>query len=340
MMDAKRSGILAGGNWIVDHVKIIDQYPPQDSLANILHEATGNGGAPYNVLIDLSRLGARFPLAGVGLVGRDDHGRRILADCRAHRIDTAQLQQTDDAATSYTDVMTARSTGRRTFFHQRGANALFSRSHVDLERSHAAIFHLGYLLLLDQLDRIDGHGRTEASYLLEAAQAQGFQTSIDLVSENSDRFSAIVPPALPYTDYLFLNEYEAARLTGLTLTEAGAIQPDQAREAARRLAAMGVRRRVFLHGPEGVIAVGHDGECVTRGSVSMPASAIAGTGGAGDALAAGILMGLHDGWPLDACLEVGVCCAATSLRKANCSGGVLPWQDALQFGREQGYHTF
>src|ERR1700722_10683119 len=119
-----RSGILAGGNWIVDNVKLIDAWPPQDSLATILSESAANGGAPYNVLKDLARLGAAFPLAAVGLVGDDANGRSILADCRAHRIDTARLQSTRLAPTSYTDVMTTQATGRRTFFHLRGANAL------------------------------------------------------------------------------------------------------------------------------------------------------------------------------------------------------------------------
>lgn len=334
----QRTGLLAGGNWIVDHVKIIDRFPPQDSLANILHEATGNGGSAYNLLVDLSRLGAPFPLAGVGLVGHDGDGRHILDDCQAHRIDTAQLRQTEAAATSYTDVMTVQATGRRTFFHQRGANALLDRSHFDLERSRAAIFHLGYLLLLDQLDRLDDHGRTEASYLLAEAQALGFRTSVDLVSENSDRFAALVPPALPYTDYLFLNDYEAAQTTGLTLMKSGKFQLERAREAAHRLIDLGVREWVFLHGPTGVLAMHRDGDCVTHGSVQMPPTAIVGAGGAGDALAAGVLTGLLEAWDVAACLELGVCCAATSLRAASCSGGVIPWQDALRFGRARGYH--
>ena len=38
-----RSGIIAGGNWLVDHVKLIDQWPPQDGLAHILSRAAGNG---------------------------------------------------------------------------------------------------------------------------------------------------------------------------------------------------------------------------------------------------------------------------------------------------------
>jgi hypothetical protein len=42
-----RSGILAGGNWIVDRPKIIDVYPAQDGLANIIRE-TSNAGI-YNI---------------------------------------------------------------------------------------------------------------------------------------------------------------------------------------------------------------------------------------------------------------------------------------------------
>jgi sugar/nucleoside kinase (ribokinase family) len=70
----ERSGILAGGNWIVDRPKIIDVYPAQDTLANILQETSSSGGSPYNVLIDLARLKAPFPLEAVGLVGDDEAG--------------------------------------------------------------------------------------------------------------------------------------------------------------------------------------------------------------------------------------------------------------------------
>ena len=61
-----RSGIIAGGNWIVDHLKIIDAWPTQDALASILAESSGNGGSAYNVLKDLALLGAPFPLTGIG----------------------------------------------------------------------------------------------------------------------------------------------------------------------------------------------------------------------------------------------------------------------------------
>jgi sugar/nucleoside kinase (ribokinase family) len=94
MSQAARVGILAGGNWIVDHTKIIDGYPPQDTLASILSQSLSNGGGPYNVLIDLAHLKAPFPLEATGLVGDDAEGAYIRRDCQSHKIDVRQLRIT------------------------------------------------------------------------------------------------------------------------------------------------------------------------------------------------------------------------------------------------------
>ena len=83
-MSNPRTGILAGGNWIVDQVKLIDRWPPQDALANITSQFSSNGGSPFNVLKNLARLGATFPLAAIGLVGDDEAGRFIREDCARH----------------------------------------------------------------------------------------------------------------------------------------------------------------------------------------------------------------------------------------------------------------
>src|SRR5438105_4350996 len=148
-------GLLAGGNWIIDQVKLIDVYPQPEQLGNIRGQSQGTGGAPYNVLIDLAKTGAPFPLLGAGLVGKDPLGHQILEDCRQHKIDVRHLGATADAPTSYTDVMTEQRHGRRTFFHARGANALWRGDHLDFDKAKPRIFHLGYLLLLDALDEPD-----------------------------------------------------------------------------------------------------------------------------------------------------------------------------------------
>jgi len=331
-----RSGLLAGGNWIIDHVKTLDGWPQQDALANIVAESWGNGGSPYNILKDLSRLGASFPLAGIGLVGDDADGQRIFYDCRRHGIDTAQLRSTSLAPTSYSDVMTDRTIGRRTFFHQRGANALLAPGHFDFSTTTAKVFHLGYLLLLDGLDALD-HGVPKARDVLRRAHASGLLTSLDCVSEASDRFSAVVKPVLPEVDVLFVNDYEAEQLTGLALGRGHTINRPAVEQAVRALLALGVRRHVILHFPEGACAASSDGTVVWQPSVRVPAALIAGAAGAGDAFASGCLLSLHDDQPLAVALELGVCAAASSLLHATCSESVPSAGDALRFGRGHGF---
>src|SRR5688572_5535626 len=209
---SERSGVMAGGNWIVDHVKMIDRWPPQDALANIRSQFSSNGGSAYNVLKNLGRMGASFPLEAVGLVGDDEAGKFIRDDCAAHRIDTTRLLCSKATPTSYTDVMTEQGSGRRTFFHCRGANAELAPEHFDFSRTRARIFHLGYLLLLDRLDAATAAG-TAAAEVFRAARAAGLKTSADVVSENSDRFARVVRPVLPELDYLFVNEFEIAQVT-------------------------------------------------------------------------------------------------------------------------------
>lgn len=333
-----RSGILAGGNWIVDYIKLIDIYPQQDALASILSESSSNGGGAYNVLVDLAQLGAPFPLGGAGLVGDDDNGRAIVEDCRRRGIGTDALRVTREAATSYTDVMSVAGTGRRTFFHRRGANALLDAHHFDFAKTTARIFHLAYLLLLDSLDApSDTHG-TVAAEVLQRAQEAGLQTSIDVVSEDSERFARIVLPALRHVNYAFLNEFEAARCTGLELRRGDVLDTSKLETAAQRLLEAGVRDWIIIHFPEGAYAVGPKGEH-RQGSVQLPESQIAGAVGAGDAFAAGALLALHEEHGIEAALRYGVCAAAASLSDATASGGVRPLEECLQIGARHGYRT-
>ena len=93
MTTDQRSGILAGGNFIIDYVKIIDAYPPENTLASILSESSANGGGPYNILKDLAAMGVAFPLEAAGLVGRDANGDRILQDCRVRCLVPRELRE-------------------------------------------------------------------------------------------------------------------------------------------------------------------------------------------------------------------------------------------------------
>lgn len=334
-----RTGFIAGGNWIIDHIKDIDTWPPEDGLANILSQTNGNGGGPYNVLKDLAKLGAPFSLAGIGLIGDDADGRRILEDCRAHRIDTAQLRVTTAAPTSYTDVMSVRGTGHRTFFHARGTNALLGPEHFDFYGKPAKHFHLAYLLLLDGLDAPGTDGRARAVDVLRRAREAGLKTSLDCVSAAPERQRAVVAPVLPEVDVLFTNDYEAELLTGITIGRGAQLDHNAARRVARGLITLGVREWALIHFPEGSYACSARGELIWQPSVRLPEKEIAGTAGAGDAFAAGTLYGYHENWSMARSLELGVCAAAASLRHPTTSESVLPAVDCLALGKQYGYRA-
>jgi sugar/nucleoside kinase (ribokinase family) len=332
-----RKGILGAGNWIVDHIKVIDAWPSQDTLANIRTEFRGTGGAPCNLLIDLAKLGTDFPLAGAGIVGQDEAGDWILKTCQKFGINTGLIRRTDQQPTSYTDVMTVERTGRRTFFHQRGANRLLDADSIRVDFSNAKIFHLGYLLLLDRLDQPCARFGTRAAELLAKASELGFITSVDVVSEASDRFGRVVSPALPFLDIIFLNEFEAAGVFSLEIRKGGKIDVPTLLKTAETLLAAGVRRWAIIHFPEGVLAASHDGRRIFQPSLMVPPNQIAGAAGAGDALAAGLLLGYHDELPMEDCLVFGVCAAAASLRHPTTTEGVENLDACLALGHQFGY---
>ncbi len=332
-----RHGIIAGGNWLIDHVKLLDTWPPQDGLAHIVGRTAGNGGGPYNVLKDLAKLRAPFPLEGIGLLGDDADGRAIRADAAAHGISVAQLRTAPTGATSYTDVMTERRTGRRTFFHDPGTNAQLAPEHFDFGATSARRFHLAYMLLLDALDAPGADGLPRAVEVLRRARAAGLAVSVDCVSARPERYAGTVAPVLPETDVLFANDFEAEQLTGRALGRGEGVDRAEVERAARDLIARGVRDWAVVHFPEGVCAASARGELVWQGAVRLPAELMVGTAGAGDALAAGVLYGLHEGWPMAQCLGLGVAAAAASLRDGTCSEAIVSAAECLALAGRYGH---
>lgn len=334
-------GILAGGNWIIDNVKIIDVYPKEDKLANILKESNSNGGAPYSVLKAISKMGFQFPLTGIGAIGDDERGDYILNECQKLNIESSQIIKVQDSNTSYTDVMTVLGTGRRTFFHSRGANAHLDESYFSFSGHKSKIFHIGYLLLLDRLDAIGSDGLTGAAKVLKEARKCGMVTSADLVSEQSERFKTIIPLALQYVDILFVNEFEAGMLSGIEICdEEGECSIVNAYQAADAILNMGVLKWAIIHFPNGAIALNKQGEQIFQPSVKMPASKIKGSVGAGDAFAAGVLAGVHEDWTMAKSLLLGVNVAAASLMDASSSESIVPWQECLKLGEDFGYNEY
>ena len=308
---AARKGISAAGNWVVNWVKIIDAYPGEERLANVVGVTRGGGGGAHNVLIDLARMKAPFPLYGIVFVGNDDDGRFLIEEAKQEKVDFSGIRVSLEHPTSFTDVMTVKSTGRRTFFHARGANALLEPGDVD--PGDCKILHLAYLLLLDKIDPV-------APQLLSKIRSMGVKTSVDVVSETSERFMRVVYPALDHIDYLILNEIEAGEVSGCTIRlPNGSYDMAELKSAGRKLHRGNL---VVIHMPEGAFAVSKkDGELWVP---SRPVKSIVSSVGAGDAFAAGMLYGLHEEWPLAQCMDLAHAAAGACLGHPTTTGGLRP----------------
>ena len=316
-------GIAVGGNIVVDYVKTIGGYPKEGNLSTITEVSKAVGGALPNVLLDLSRMDERLPLKAVGLVGEDADGEWILETLCQHGIDTTQIKKDNRIGTSFSDVMTVGDTGARTFFHYRGTNQLLNVEHFDFERLDTDILHLGYALLLDALDAPDEEYGVVMARLLDKAQKNGLRTSLDVVSENSTRFSRIVPPSLRYCNYFIVNEVEASLTTGIEARDADdRLLVENMERICKRLLDMGVNDLVVIHAPEGAFAMDQKSMYYVQGALKLPDGYIKGTVGAGDAFCAGVLYSLYKQWKVEKALQIGTAAAACCLSERNATDGM------------------
>lgn len=319
-----RKGVACAGTWIVDIVHTASHWPDKGDLARLAGRQIGVGGAA-NVLTDLASFGAPFPLAAIGCVGPDANGDLIRAHCERIGAETSWLLSVTGALTAYDEVITVPGDSR-TFFYHGGANDLFDVDDVPVDELAAKgyrIFYLGYLMLLARLDRPREDGTTGASRLLQRVRQAGMITCVDLVSDPSPAYRAIVAPSLPHCDYLIVNEIEAGRASGVTVRgPRGELLHERLIEASAALIAAGVNRAVIIHAPEGALWIGADDEPLWVPSMPVSPDRIVSPVGAGDAFCAAAIYGIHESWPSRKTLDAAHLAAVACLGGATATDGI------------------
>ena len=327
-----RYGIHAAGNFLLDQIKIIDHFPEEGMLVNIEEDFLSTGGGPFNVLMNLARLKLNIPLYATAVLGNDTQAEYILNILKKEGIDTSSITSAAGQPTSYTDVYTSKKTGQRTFFHNSGSNALLSPEQFENINSNAKIFHLAYILILESLCKEDTTYKVAGAKVLSSLQKKGYKTSVDLISEESDRYQKIVIPCLPFTNYFIVNEIEASRTTNIQIRYTGKnINADKLIEAAELLFEYGVNDIVTIHFHEGSFAAKKSGERYFNPSYKMKENDIKGTNGAGDSFCAGMLYGIHEELPLDKCLKIAAANARFNLTSPTCIEGIIPIEELEKF---------
>ena len=311
-----KEGIAVAGSVLVDKINEIAAYPDSGELTKILSVGFAVGGMVPNDGIDLKKMRPSLPVFALGKVGGDGEGEYVVDKLQEHGVNTDGIVVSEQEKTSFTEVMSIPG-GQRTFFTYPGASAGFSLEDVDFASVKAKILHLGYFLLLQKVD--DGDGLK----ILKAAKEAGLETSIDLVSENSDRYSLVLP-CLPYTDYLIINELEAGKLADLEPTA------DNLEAIARKLKDLGVAKKVIIHMPDRSVCMSEEGYS-TLGSYILPEGYIQGTTGAGDAFCAGALMGIYNGWNDEEIMSFASGCAVMALGAPDATSGMKTEKEIQDF---------
>ncbi len=326
----KKRGIVLGGTLIVDWVKTVNCYPREGTLVNILDSDRGIGGAATNNSINLKTLDPELPVAVIGRIGNDENGRYILDILESRQIDTNGVIVSPTQPTSYTDVISVKESGQRTFFHARAANGEWTINDIPFTQySGYNVVQIGYILLLDEMDREDPEYGTVLARVFAEFQKQGLKTAVDVVSEESGRFTRLVTPALQNVDYLILNDIDAGQTVGITLRhDDGGLEASKLRETAEHLLNAGNSRLVVIHMPEGGYALTREREEIKVPSFELPPDELKGSVGAGDAFCSGVLYGLEKEWHLKDALHLGSTLAACSLFSPTSTGGALSLEDA------------
>lgn len=269
------------------------------------------GGDALNEAVALSRLGKQVEL--VSTLGQDEAGTQVLHYLQENGVDTSRIAQHMELDTGVNVVLIDENGERRFLTNPHGSLRRLTEEdilpHLDTAAdivSFASMF-VSPLLDIPAMKRLFARIKAKPGRVL----------AVDLTKAKQGETLSDLQELLPYIDYLFPNEEEAALLTG---------DPDPECNAA-----------LFLEAGVGCVAMkcGQHG-CLIHSAnhwVHLPAypvEQVVDTTGAGDCFAAGFLWALSEGGDLTECGRFATAVASCSVEQVGALTGltspVLPMQ--------------
>jgi sugar/nucleoside kinase (ribokinase family) len=247
----------------------------------------------------------------VGKVGRDSFGDYVMSSLAGLGIDVSFVGESESLGTAKTVIVPVAGDDRR-YIHTVGANADLARQDFSAESlSGVEVVYLGGYLVLPGLNP------AAMVELFEAAHRQGARTILDVVLPGDANASMDdLRPILPSVDYFLPNDDEAGHLTG---------EKDPERQAAVFNEA-GAATVVITMGAEGLLA---RTAADTQHFDAPRVDAVDGSG-AGDAFAAGLIVGILEGWPLTRSLIFASEVGALACTALGCSAGISDREQVLR----------
>lgn len=292
--------VLVVGDAAVDWVVRVPAYPPRGGNAWSSAPELHGGGSATNVAVGLARL--RVPVAFLGKLGDDAHGRFLLDDLARQGVDTTYLR-TDPGTFTPVVIAVVDAEGQRTFFAcaQGAAHTQLRPEEIDPDAvASAAWLHTSGVCLVEM------PSRDAVLHAMTLARDQGVPVSLDvnLRLEGDvfpEPFRAAVEQAVFLADVILGSVEELALLVPAPSTE----------ESVRALAG-GERTVVARLGSAGALAVSTDGR-----KVAVPAfpTEVVDTLGAGDAFDVGFIAARVEGLDVETALRWGNAVAALKIAR-------------------------
>ncbi len=282
-MSKEEYDVVAIGHGLVDIRFIVDRFVGPDEEARIINQTRGVGGSAANVAIDVSRLGGRS--AVIIKVGLDGFGRLIIDGLMREKVDVSGVRVCI-GDTGFTIVVIDRN-GKIIMYGFKGSAEKLEPKDIDENIiSRGKYLHIASLRLDTSIEAA------------KKAKEYGLKTSWDpgrvLSLKGIDYFKELVK----YIDIVLVNRIEARNLTSI----------EDYRVAAKKIIEYGPWLVVIKRGSEGIYAVTSDGK--EYDFPAFPVEKVIDTTGAGDAFAAGLLLGLSRGYTLRKALIYGNAVAA------------------------------
>jgi sugar/nucleoside kinase (ribokinase family) len=269
----------------------------------------GAGGCAANVAVVLSKLGVGSRV--VGKVGRDSFGDFVTSSLAELGVDVSFIGQSETMGTAKTVIVPVAGEDRR-YIHAMGANAdLTGPDFAPGVMSGVDVVYLGGYLVLPGL-----HPGAVVE-LFDAAHRAGAQTLLDVVLPGDTKASMDdLRTILPSVDFFLPNEDEARQLSG---------EQDSERQAACFNDA-GAETVVITMGAEGLLV----STATDTRRLTAPSVGVVDGSGAGDAFAAGLIVGVLEGWALERSLRFASEVGAFACTALGCSAGIPDRQQVFR----------
>jgi ribokinase len=297
-----RFDVVALGHILLDLRFCVDVFAAPDRESAIKSQSHGVGGSAANVAIGVRRLGGMS--AVIGKIGFDDFGKSALEDLAREGVDISNVRiDALGGKTGFTLVIID-SSGQIIMYGDKGvADALTP------EEVNAKVLRESEHLHIASL-RID-----TASAIARMAKELGVKISWDPGRRQACLGMEALRPVVRYADIILPNEAEARAMTGAETLE----------EASEVLLGEGAELVVIKRGSRGAYVA-------SKNEIfEVPAyrpGAVVDTTGAGDAFAAGLIMGLEK-FELKEAVRFATIVAGLKVMRLG-SHEIPPWSEVIE----------